>query len=340
MSVARKQYIRALRSTNEALASPTEATRDETLAAILILCLHEGFATTDRRASSDNWTAHADGATALLKLRGTQQLETNTGLLLFLHVASIITMAAVQRQRSVPADFHRLVSKARELYGQSIYAWQLEFLDLSATFVKFRYDRAADAETKPEDSISKCLDIDRRLIDNMTHLASVSWGSYTVGETVKLSNGLSLHSFIYPDAKTASKWSSLRMMRLYLNETTHRILLTHDAITSDIIADRFGMSRRELLDSTERESLQMIKDICAGLLGFHQTASSNEKASTTADPSWVFWPLTIVSTSRFFSDEMRQWTIEMLESLGKNSGRAQALWVVDALRERSGDDGW
>ena len=70
---AKKQYLSAIQLTNKALGSPVRVKKDSTLLAILLLSIFETVTSSDQRSLSA-WSNHIDGAAALIKYRGPQQL--------------------------------------------------------------------------------------------------------------------------------------------------------------------------------------------------------------------------------------------------------------------------
>ena len=102
MVAARQSYVKALRLINTALRDPVESKTDQTLSAILLLGLFEvsraarnvqkqtgahidQIITCNSEQSMESWTNHIDGAAALLRFRGPEQLRTRTGFALFMH---------------------------------------------------------------------------------------------------------------------------------------------------------------------------------------------------------------------------------------------------------------
>ena len=82
--IALSKYTKALSSTYMALRDPALAKHDETLAAILLLGLFENISA--KQLGMLAWGSHIEGAIQLVKARGKQQLQTQTGLLLFIAV--------------------------------------------------------------------------------------------------------------------------------------------------------------------------------------------------------------------------------------------------------------
>lgn len=102
LAAAARFYNSALSSARDALESAA-AMKDQTLVSVLLFCVFEvrhlpylpHFLPTNDNIKSlacsssqaiNSWLKHADGAVALVKLRGMQQFETELGCQLFLHL--------------------------------------------------------------------------------------------------------------------------------------------------------------------------------------------------------------------------------------------------------------
>jgi hypothetical protein len=115
MSHARKQYTTALRNINAALASPSDATKDSTLVAIMVLAMFETTAGAFQ-LSLKAYTQHINGAAALVKLRGRSQLRTRVGIGIFVQVTSHLLVSCVQRDLPIPTE---IVELREEAFGKS-----------------------------------------------------------------------------------------------------------------------------------------------------------------------------------------------------------------------------
>ena len=99
---SRRDYLTAIRTTNVALRSPTDVTKDSTLFSVILLSTFEmiGGSSPDCFRA---WAEHVQGAVALVKLRGRRQLSTDLGRRLFRQVASDMMITCVQNNIRMPA---------------------------------------------------------------------------------------------------------------------------------------------------------------------------------------------------------------------------------------------
>lgn len=99
MEQARMEYCKALRLTNIALQLSETARKNSTLLSIKVLSMYETV-TGSSQKSLEVWADHIRGASALIKLRGSEQLEMPEGRRLVIHVTSYILITCMQREMS------------------------------------------------------------------------------------------------------------------------------------------------------------------------------------------------------------------------------------------------
>lgn len=103
MTNARHHYVKSLRLTNAALTSPEKAKEDTTLIAVMVLSIFE-LVTGCTERSLEAWAKHIEGACALLKIRGQEQLRKASGRRMFLQVVTGLMNICIQCGKPLP-DF-------------------------------------------------------------------------------------------------------------------------------------------------------------------------------------------------------------------------------------------
>lgn len=336
LPAAREQYAEALAATNQALSSPA-ATKDETLAAILVLSLFEAFMHEGRRNFPKNWTAHIEGAAALLQLRGSKQFETEIGSLLFTHVSTNIRVSAAIRRHPLPPDFDNLCTEAMKHYHGEDEYWRLEFLRLVEAFARLRFVVDRQLGRRPQELIAKLMDLDARILDNMKKIPA-AW-QYTTSESTEVAPGLVVEPMNYSNAKVAQIWDSIRMMRMFLHEATGRIIEGFDCF-QDEATGSLQASSKELQERSSNTCRQLALEVCASIHNYlHETTSPSGRIAL-AEASWLLWPLAVAGECVYAPTEVRDFTIAQLQLLGKDSRLPQALWAADMLKERATDEEW
>jgi hypothetical protein len=109
---AQEFYVQAIKATSSALSQNT-ATSDTTLLAIITLSYYESTVGRDTE-SSDAWLNHVQGTSALLSLRGLEQIQTSDGRLLFMQAATNLMSLFTRLKKRLPPHIYELGQKAYE----------------------------------------------------------------------------------------------------------------------------------------------------------------------------------------------------------------------------------
>lgn len=108
---ARYHYMQAVRWTNRALASNEIAKKDTTLLSILVLGIFETMTGTHRRSLKD-WSQHINGAAAVIKLRGDEQLDSIAGRRMLFQVTSNLLIVCIAQEKALPDYLLKLLEAA------------------------------------------------------------------------------------------------------------------------------------------------------------------------------------------------------------------------------------
>ncbi|KAI9825307.1 MAG: hypothetical protein M1819_000553 [Sarea resinae] len=103
---AHSKYAKALSMVNAALADPEEAKSDETLFSVLLMSMVEMISA----SQTPGWTAHIEGAAALLNLRGEDQFSNNISASLFYAARSQLIISCIVN--CLPLEQHLNISLA------------------------------------------------------------------------------------------------------------------------------------------------------------------------------------------------------------------------------------
>jgi hypothetical protein len=107
--LAWRTYGNALRELNAALADPFLARRNETLMTVLLFCMAESLLIPPSAAQTSQAsapTSHIDGAVSLLKLRGSELLESEMSSRLFLAVRTHMMISRMQEGKPLDEYFY------------------------------------------------------------------------------------------------------------------------------------------------------------------------------------------------------------------------------------------
>ncbi|KPI42122.1 uncharacterized protein AB675_5630 [Cyphellophora attinorum] len=121
---ASAKYLAAVRALNRAICDPYEVKKDATVLAVTILIMYETFANPDSKSPDPRqkhvstlsaWSNHAEGAAALLEIRGPAQFATIDGRRLFVQAAIPICVNCMQRRIDLPECISDLTIAARTM---------------------------------------------------------------------------------------------------------------------------------------------------------------------------------------------------------------------------------
>lgn len=167
---AQKQYVDAIRKTNNALQNSIERTRDSTLVAITILGIFENVSGFQRNL--DSWREHVNGAASLLQLRGSKQFSTQTGCRLFLQTCTNLILSCLSRRLPIPAHV-RAMQKVAERFipdpTESVWRFHLAGLriaDLNARLLPGNYPASPpQAQSIVDDALALYAELESILAD-------------------------------------------------------------------------------------------------------------------------------------------------------------------------------
>ena len=337
---ARRQYVSALRLTNAALRSPTEAKKDSTLFSVMILSIFETV-TGNTERSLAAWAEHVNGAAALVKLRGKDQFKSRAGMRMFLQVTSNLMLSCIQRTTAMPEHIVEL-RKIAEQYINPVNppvdkpAWAL-----SAIIIDFTIFRAAVRDCSivgPRKIVAVALEIDRRFLETFSDLPK-EWAYKVVytDETPDLIWNGNYH--VYPENWMAHIWNGMRVCRIMLHETIRDQLLAASTAITPIFTEYETASQN---DSSLNAMLQMRADILASV-PHHTPLNFVTKPISLLEGSrayFVLWPLYLAGAMDVTTEPIRKWVVARLRSIGESAGIKQALVVAEVLSEKKIIEAW
>ncbi|KAF2656996.1 hypothetical protein K491DRAFT_714893 [Lophiostoma macrostomum CBS 122681] len=250
---ASRWYLKALKMTNDALASPTEAKSDNTLLATMLL---SNFEATSNGTSLAGFLNHINGSSTLLCLRGKQQFATPAGRRMYMQTVGVLTMMQMGRGDPLPDYVHRLNQESAKYEdmndpGDQFYHLQIETIDFRAQII---HEEITDLYA----ILEKALAIDvkgQRILDALRE--AWCYESVRVEPNTPSVFGDTYH--IYPSLDAAQKWNWVRYNLIYI----------HDVIRNTLL---MGFSSRPPVFTGERfarllqESTEMLYDMQYGIL--------------------------------------------------------------------------
>ena len=224
---ARKRYLSAVANTNEALKSPVVAKDDMLLATVLILNSFEVVGGPNEQSLVD-WSNHAYGAAALVKLRGPQQFESPNGITLFHAAISLVLAASMREDRPLLDNILELTEEATLHRNNNDSMWQ--FFVLKVRFVYF-YTQHIQVwpflkdTIDPGVAISKALELDAAIAPLFEDVEGFH-GSYTIYLPQMEEFSWDGHCQVFQHFVSSAMHNDLRIHRIVLNALVRNLLET------------------------------------------------------------------------------------------------------------------
>jgi hypothetical protein len=323
---ARKDYVHALQLTNLALRSPVEAKKDTTLFAVMILGIFETITGNNDRSLAA-WTEHINGAAALVKLRGTDQLQTVVGQRMFLQVTANLMLSCVQRTVAMPQHIIDLRKEALTFMDPDNPGWRT-----SGVIIDYTIFRAGVRDCRivgPKAVIEAALELDRRFIEIFNDLAEVwTYETKYSDETPHLIWNGSYH--VYKETWMAHLYNGVRTCRIMLHETVRDQLLAASTALSPIFPITQMIKQGQ---SSVSIMLEMQAQILASIPHDLPAVSIEVAPALWAGSRsyFVLWPLYVVGAMDLTTEPIRKWAVARLRDIGETSGIRQALLVANYL---------
>nr|UPX44848.1 hypothetical protein FAC5L9_11 [Penicillium camemberti] len=348
MEVARKEYVSALTLLNDALANPEEAKSNQALGTVVLLAIYE-VVTSRAPQDIDLWTNHINGAMALLEMRGPDQLNTETGLLLFMHLRYQIVRLSPQFVFWIISCMQRDVRVPESLLESSRYildlrpseAYSNRLIIIIGRLSNLRADVIARKITDDQQIIAGASAIEADLIAWLAGLPPVF--SYEIHKKDRFDyqfqqrcRGLALYDdqyHVYPSLWSCNSWNQYRCARIIVSE----MILTHIRQMSDSASMRaLSEEFRQQCHSLRATIRRLAVDICRSVpycLGVHQDKSDQNlpPPDSYLGGLVLLWPMYLAGTAENPTHPLRRWVVQCLRMIGHTFGLDQALALMDIV---------
>jgi hypothetical protein len=272
---ATRWYLKAINMANAAIASPEEARKDTTLFTVNLLTTFEATANED---SFSGWSNHVNGASLLIKLRGTDQIRTAAGRRLYLHAIGLLTINCMGKGISIPNYVSKINKEMVQHLDTSDPRTAFFFLHLQTADLRAHLLNHTPVDLS--DIIDQALRLDAEA-ESIFKNVDVKWNYDTVPcfDGVPGVHGHYYH--VYPTHSAAQTWNWVRYNRIYFHDIIRNCILAGLAMTpSPLVGPRYA----RLLGSSTHTLQQLQMDIIASMPQFlHDTPMA-----TPSDPSLAF----------------------------------------------------
>ncbi|CAI7566547.1 unnamed protein product [Penicillium bialowiezense] len=330
--VAHREYGSALRLLNSALSDVEEAKTNQTLGAVVLLAIYE-VVTSRSPEDIDSWTNHINGATALLDIRGTDQLKSETGLRLFLHLRYQVRDARVP-QSLLECTKIAMFLRPAEAHGNRL-------IMIIGKLSNLRADIRANLSTDEQEIISAASAIEAELIAWLASLPpEFNYTTHTKSpfdvvfqQRFRGINPYDDQYHVYPNLWVCNSWNQYRSARIIVSE----IILSHVRKISDrsslsSLSEEFRLQCKTLRSTIRRLAVE----ICRGV-PFHFNAHQADREPNLPPPeSYIgglvlLWPLFVAGIVESPDHGLRRWVVKCLQMIGHTMGLDQSLAIADIV---------
>jgi hypothetical protein len=302
------------------------------------------------------WLKHISGATALLELRGKQQLDTEVGRRLFAYLCTQIANFSVLRRQPIPSTILRLSESCPAMSEGYQTDIAKKFFAITARHCILRAKIASYPSGTParctESIISEALSIAADLQNWHSNLPLDYYPTSTVKISSLTPEVFSDHYHIYSDVPTAMVMNNYRILLILLHEI---ILIQSRHVRSSPIdtneQNSFNYSPppsyiAQLQRQVKRSQdaiLNLIEQVCASvpfLLEYEYCMKAKRTLSEPRHPraaggNAIMWPLYVCAQISFVPSSTRAWIIGRLNKIGAEMGVQQAKVMTKILLQRT-----
>lgn len=358
---ANKRYLSAIRLTNAALGSPVDVKKDSTLLAIILLSIFETV-TSGHQRSLNAWISHVNGAAALIKVRGLEQLASVGGVRMFMQATIGLTVSCLEVGMALPDHIMALNAKVAKHADLSDPAWR--YYETMVLLTNFRAHVKSGSISDPEKILATAREIDRAALSICANAPTVYQYQtiYTNAEPGIVFAGC---YHVYQDYLSATVWNGMRTIRMMLQEIIRDALLKlHSSRPLSSVDDQYTTQYQAATNTL----YQLQSDIIASVpqhLGYPRAKSKSGgipghsfpwshfnkrtvtpfhslKSNSTGPPMirsfggyGLPWAIYLAGVVDIATEPVQKWVIGTLHTIGQTMGIQQAIVLAEVLRKKN-----
>ncbi|CZR58016.1 related to negative acting factor [Phialocephala subalpina] len=353
MKNARYQYMLALNATNAALRDPVEVKKDTTLLAIIILGIFETITGCTKRSLQD-WAQHVNGAAAVIKLRGPDQVKTPQGRRMLIQVTSSLMVNCLQRGVPLPQHIQEFMTAAIKEVEKPDAAFVIN--DIMMHFTTLRASVLSGKLTNPREILRRCLELDGKLLDIVVNVPE-GWEYQTIITDVDSDVAFNGRYHVYYDYWIGMIWNALRSLRILINELIRELLLRGFARQPPIFNSTEYTAQFQIsTDVMYQHQEEILLSVAQHFNQFPPPRDPSSYKEMTSMPilaynemhapirmsggSFLIWPLWHVGVLDITTEEVRQFVVKNLRAIGHTMGIQQANVLAEVVDARSDIEVW
>ncbi|KAI9035784.1 uncharacterized protein KD926_002888 [Aspergillus affinis] len=330
---ARAEYSVALAATNAALRDPRCCRTDAAVAAVILLAMY-GVVTCQSTSIINRWLSHVDGATKLLELRDSSQLDRPAGLDMFSQLRLQIVLGNLYRRQYTPEwllDISHEAISHRTLVDRAQDVFFVLFARVGNLCAALRDGSLRD----PGTVLQTAGQIDAELVQwARTVHPSCRFTRCNVADARE--SGLCLppdvtQYHVYPDISAHHLWNNYRIVRLVVHEMTIKFCEQLQVYLGTLHPEHAWTCMQSVAISRD-----LVAEICASAPWVMGTGDQ-QNSSPAAGMYRLMWPLFIVANSVVCDSETWAWIVQCLDRIGYRVGIYQSLTLAQILRNGQRD---
>lgn len=329
--MAAQHYMIALRRINAALSNQELASADSTLQSVLLLDLYEKIMGRDLRAAAP-WLAHLNGALALIKTRGYNDMtrsEVSRTLANKLFITLLISCYIASNR--IPEGVAELGRRLDMFHDKDDAKWRIS--KMNEQMINFRVD-IAEGKLSNREIVAEA----KRLHDAYREIEETSsqrWQPRCVMASEADPADRSLifgdHYHVYKDHFTTQVRNTVRIMHLQLQSYIQ-------TYWEDDGSDECVRTRSESLSRTKC----FAEDVCASvpqfiLPGVHPN-NSIPFSSVQTLKCGILLPALFIAGSASGNPDLRLWAIRTMRYMAASGNIRSASMTAEMLEEQPGLD--
>ena len=326
----------------------------------MLLSIFETMVSGQQR-SLNAWTSHVNGAAALIKVRGPEQLASVGGVRLFLQATTGLMISCLQVGMASPEYILVLNAEVAKHADLSDPVWR--YYETLALFTNFSAHVRHGIISNPQEILVRALEIDKAALSIFANAPSVYEYKtiYTYAEPDIIFAG---YYHVYQGHLAATVWNGMRTIRLMLQEGIRDALLKlRSSRPSNPIDEHYAVQYQ----ASTNTLYQLQSDIIASVpqhLGYPPTESTpggilghnfpwthfNSRTATPLNSSksksaglpmvrnlggyTLPWALYVAGDVDIATEPVQEWIIGTLQSIGQSMGIQQAIVLAEILKRK------
>ena len=313
--------------------------------------------------SLDAWTSHINGAAALIKVRGPEQLASVGGVRLFSQATAGLMVSCMGLEMALPDHISASIAQLAEHADVSDPTWLNYELGMSLT--NFRAQVVSGVISDRQEILSRALELEQTALSVFANCPSI-YEYETIFTDADPGIIFAGCYHVYQDYMAATVWNGVRSIRIMLQEMIRDAIEKLRSCTpSRSIDDQYTAQYQ----TSTRTLYQLQSEVIASVpqhLGYvstkslsgaapshsflwshfkHRTSNPFHSFDTTPNESPMIrlmggyplpWALYLVGAIDIATRPVTDWVIRTLHEIGRSMGLQQAVALADRLeKERS-----